>query len=140
VRDEHVQGWRYQLAVFASLVTNAANKGADKLADAWFDAWSSSDAAERSAFFDSATTADVSFRDKYGNVATRAELIAHVDAVHKFMPGMKIARDGATRHCQGTVLVDWTAKMADGKPAGNGTNVFELDADGRITAATGFWR
>jgi uncharacterized protein YndB with AHSA1/START domain len=140
VRDEHVQGWRYQLAIFANLVTNAANKRADKIADAWFEAWSSTDADERRTFFEGATTEDVTFRDKYGCVDTRADLVAHVDAVHAFMPGSRIVRDGATIHCQGTFLVDWIATLADGKPAGRGTNVFELDPHGRVVAATGFWR
>lgn len=140
VRDQHVQGWRHQLAVLANAVTNAANKGADKLADAWFEAWSQPDPEERRAFFEGATTEDVSFRDKYGNVTTRADLVAHVDAVHKLMPGSRIVRDGPTLHCQGSVLADWIATARDGKPAGRGATVFELDAEGRIASVIGFWR
>jgi len=55
------------------------------------------------------------------------------------MPGLRITRDGTPRHCQGTVLVDWTAAGPDGQPRGRGTNVFTLAPDGRIEAVTGFW-
>src|SRR5262249_10068672 len=39
VRDHHVQGWRFQLALFANLVANTVNAHAADLVDAWFDAW-----------------------------------------------------------------------------------------------------
>ena len=50
-----------------------------------------------------------------------------------------IARDGDVRHCQGTVLADWTAATVDGQPRGRGTNVFTFGANGHIAAVTGFW-
>ena len=31
----------------------------------------------------------------------------HLAAVHRFMPGLRLTRDGAVRHCQVTVLADW---------------------------------
>src|SRR5262249_21142274 len=40
VRDVHVQGWRYQLSVFANLVADDVHRGADALAARWFEAWS----------------------------------------------------------------------------------------------------
>ena len=39
VRDEHVQGWRYQLSVFANLVANDLHHDAQAIVDAWFAAW-----------------------------------------------------------------------------------------------------
>ena len=58
---------------------------------------------------------------------------------HRFMPGMRVARAGVVRQCQWRAIADWTATGADGAPRGAGTNVFEFDADGRVTAVTGFW-
>jgi hypothetical protein len=37
------------------------------------------------------------------------------------------------------VLADWVALAADGQERGRGTNLFALDADGRIAEVTGFW-
>jgi hypothetical protein len=37
------------------------------------------------------------------------------------------------------VLADWVAVGSDGQERGRGTNLFVLDADGRIAAVTGFW-
>ena len=34
---------------------------------------------------------------------------AHLAAVHKFMPGMRLERRGDIRHCQSHVLADWVA-------------------------------
>ena len=39
-RDEHVQGWRYQLSVFGNVVADLVNINAAEAADAWFGAWS----------------------------------------------------------------------------------------------------
>ena len=55
------------------------------------------------------------------------------------MPGMRLAREGEVRHCQGTVLADWIARGADGQERGRGTNVFVLGAGARIDSVTGFW-
>jgi hypothetical protein len=37
------------------------------------------------------------------------------------------------------VLADWVAINSDGDERGRGTNLFVLDAEGRITNVTGFW-
>jgi len=69
----------------------------------------------------------------------KSDLRPHLAAVHKFMPGMRLERDGDIRHCQGTVLADWVARTVDGSERGRGTNVFALGHHGRIEAVTGFW-
>jgi uncharacterized protein YndB with AHSA1/START domain len=47
VRDQHLQGWRFQLSLFANLVADEVNAGAPDLADAWFAAWSITNGTER---------------------------------------------------------------------------------------------
>jgi hypothetical protein len=47
-------------------------------------------------------------------------------------------RTGNVRHCQGTVLAEWTAHSSDGQERARGTNVFVLGPDGRIRSVTGF--
>jgi len=139
VRDEHVQGWRYQLSLFANLVSNDVQASATATIDAWLDAWSTSDAVARASSLARIADPAVRFRDRFSSVDGLDDLQAHLDAAHRFMPGMRMLRDGATRHCQGVALADWIVRSADGRERARGTNVFVLNADGRIDAVTGFW-
>src|SRR5215831_21104323 len=38
-RDHHVQGWRFQLSLFANAVSDEVFANASGLVDAWFEAW-----------------------------------------------------------------------------------------------------
>ncbi|HEY3120543.1 MAG TPA: SRPBCC domain-containing protein [Vicinamibacteria bacterium] len=139
VRDHHVQGWRYQLAVFGNVVADEVHAGAGGAVDGWFAAWSEPDVARREAAFARVAAPQVRFRDRYSLVDGAADLLAHVAAAQRFMPGIRLQREGEVRHCQGTVLADWIARGAGGQERGRGTNVFVFDAAGRIESATGFW-
>jgi uncharacterized protein YndB with AHSA1/START domain len=139
VRDHHVQGWRYQLAVFANVVADGLLGDADARVDAWFAAWSESDGERRGQILDALVAADVRFRDRFSLVEGRADLDPHLAAVHLFMPGSRLERAGGVRHCLGTALADWVARGPDGAERGRGTNVFEFDADGRIAQVVGVW-
>src|SRR5688572_4557817 len=139
VRDHHVQGWRYQLSLFANAVANDAFGGADTVVDRWFAAWSEPDAAVRDAAVHRIVAPGISMRDQFSAIDGLPDLIAHLAAVHQFMPGMRITRDGAVRQCQGMALADWIAKGASGEERGRGTNVFDLTPDGQIEGVTGFW-
>jgi uncharacterized protein YndB with AHSA1/START domain len=138
-RDHHVQGWRYQLAVFANVVADQVNAAAVTRADEWFAAWSEPDAAERERLLAEAVGSEVTFRDRFSLVEGLEDLKPHLAAVHEFMPGMRLTRAGDVRHCQGTVLADWIAQGQDGAERGRGTNVFTLDPDGRIAGVVGLW-
>jgi len=137
-RDHFVQGWRYQLAVFGNIVSDEANAGAAARVDDWFRGWSEPDAAARERLFAGLVSADLQFRDRYSHLDGMADLLPHITAAQHFMPGVQLRRDGDVRHCQGTVLADWTA-TADGQPRGRGTNVFVVGGDGKFTSITGFW-
>ena len=138
-RDEHVQGWRYQLSVFGNVVANEVHAGAAGAVDAWFEAWSEPDAGAREAILARVAVPDIGFRDRFSLVSGLDDLRPHLAAVHRFMPGMRIRREGEVRHCQGTVLADWIALGADGQEKGRGTNVFVFRGAGRIESVTGFW-
>jgi len=138
-RDNHVQGWRYHLAVFASAVANEAFAGVDALAERWFAAWNEADAAARRRAFRTLVTDDVLFQDAYSLTRGFDDLDAHVAGAKVHMPGITMEKSAATRQCQGTALVEWVAKLPDGKPMAKGTNVFELAPDGRIERVVGFW-
>jgi len=138
-RDHHVQGWRYQLSLFANVVLNELHGGAADKVDGWFAAWSAPDETTRAERLAAIAAPDVRFRDRFSLVAGMSDLLPHLAATHRFMPGFRLQRSGEVRHCQATALADWVAVGPDGQERGRGTNVFTLGADGRIEAVTGFW-
>ena len=84
-------------------------------------------------------SADVRFRDRFSLLDGLDDLVPHIGATQRFMPGHAPRRRGDVRHCQGTLLVEWTAVGGDGQERASGTNVFTLRADGMIESVTGFW-
>jgi uncharacterized protein YndB with AHSA1/START domain len=138
-RDEHVQGWRFQLSLFANAIAGKVNGNAAERVDRWFAAWSDPQTPSREQALDAMAAAGIRFQDRFSCIDGEAELKAHLAAVHRFMPGMRLERRGDIRHCQWHVLADWVALATDGQERGRGTNLFELDADGRIAGVTGFW-
>jgi uncharacterized protein YndB with AHSA1/START domain len=138
VRDQHIQGWRYQLSLFSNVVADEINRGAAAAVDAWFDAWAEADAAKREKTLGAIASADVRFHDRYSNISTLAELFPHIAAAQHFMPGMRMERSGDVRHCQGTVLANFVIVAPDGAERASGTNVFVFGPGGQIETATGF--
>ena len=139
-RDEHVQGWRYQLSVFANAVADGVHATPEAAIDSWFAVWSETDAARRAISVARIAVPLVRVRDRFSCIEGADDLAAHVGASQRFMPGVRLQRAGPTRHCQGMVLAEWTASGPDGQVRGQGTNVFVLSPDGRIESVTGFWR
>lgn len=138
--EDYVQGWRFQLSLFANVVTDEVNANAAGAADAWFAAWAEPDAQARERSLSSIASRDVRFHDRFSNLDGLADLLPHITAAQHFMPGLRLKRQGEPRHCQGMALVDWTAEGADGASRGAGTNAFVFGPTGKIEWVTGFWR
>ena len=115
VRDEHVQGWRYQLALFANVVAQEAHAGAAELADRFFALWRETDAGRRRAELEAIADPALAFRDPYSCTNGLDDLDAHVGAAQRFMPGVVLERAGEVRQCQGVALVDWVVRGPDGR-------------------------
>jgi uncharacterized protein YndB with AHSA1/START domain len=137
-RDSHVQGWRFQLSLFANAVANLVNADAAGAVDRWFGAWNEPDAAARRRLLSDLVSDGVRFRDKFSRMEGIDELDAHLDAARRFMPGIELKRSGAVRHCQGSALADWVA-VREGAQVSSGTNIFTFGPDGRVDAVTGLW-
>ena len=137
-RDEHVQGWRFQLSLFANIVSDEVNEDATRVVDAWFAAWAEPDAAVRERLLEEVCSPLVRMQDRFSNLSGLEDVLPHIAAAQRFMPGVRLQRKGDVRHCQGLLLADWTA-TANGQPRGSGTNVFGCGASGRIEWVTGFW-
>lgn len=138
-RDEHVQGWRYQLSVFGNVVADLVNAHAADVVDAWFVAWSEQNEDARRQQLAKIATTDVRFRDRFSLLDGVDDLVPHIGATQRFMPDMHLTRRGDILHCQGVLLVAWIAVGSDGQERASGTNVFVLQADGLIESVTGFW-
>ena len=138
-RDEHVQGWRFQLSLFANIVADEVTANAPRYIDMWFDAWAEPDVIARKKMLGEVVVPEVRMQDRYSNLDGLDDLMPHISASQRFMPGLRMRRAGDVRHCQGMVLADWTVTGLDGKPRGSGTNVFVFGPTGRIEWVTGFW-
>jgi uncharacterized protein YndB with AHSA1/START domain len=138
VRDEHVQGWRFQLSLFGNVIADEMYARSAEHVDAWFEAWSNPDADARAAALARIAASHVRFRDRFSAIEGSDDLLAHLAAAQRFMPGMRMSRESEVRHCQGMVLADWIARASDGAERGRGTNVFVF-ANGKIESVTGFW-
>ena len=137
-RDEHVQGWRYQLSVFGNVVSDLVNAGAADVVDAWFGAWSETDENTRRQTLATIASADVRFRDRFSLLDGLDDLVQHIGATQRFMPDMHLratARCGTPRACSSSGGPRWRR----GQQRASGTNVFTLGGDGKIVSVTGFW-
>jgi uncharacterized protein YndB with AHSA1/START domain len=137
-RDEHVQGWRFQLSLFGNAVANEAYAGAEKTVDAWFGAWIIAEDVVRREKLTAIVTPRIQFRDRFSLLDGLEDLSAHIGASLRFMPGISLHRNGAVRQCQGSVLVDWVAKDTSGTERMTGSSVYALSPDGRIDSVTSF--
>ena len=136
--NAHIQGWRYQLSLFANIATDVVNARAAEVVDTWFDTWADPDAASRDRTLSRIAVPTLSFRDRFSHTDGIDDLVAHIAGAQRFMPGMRMQRAGDVRHCQGTVLANYVARSTDGQERATGTNVFVFDAEGRLQHVTGF--
>ena len=134
---QHVQGWRFQLSLFANVVAEEVFADATAVVDAWFEAWLIADDAARRAAFEKVNVGAVRFNDRFSALESVTDLTEHAGASQRFMPGVRMKREGSIRHCQGAVLANWTTSGGQAPPS-SGTNLFLFAADGRIAAVIGF--
>jgi uncharacterized protein YndB with AHSA1/START domain len=139
VRDEHVQGWRFQLSLFANAVSDEVNRNATAVADAWFGVWNDPDAAAREKTMRRIASPDITMSDRYSCLSSLPDLLAHIEASRRFMPGVHLSRSGTLGHCQGVALADFVAVQGD-RELMRGTNVFTFGPDGKLEAVVGVTR
>jgi hypothetical protein len=139
IRDQYVQGWRYQLALFSGVIGEEGKAEITRRVDDFFRAWGEPDARIRRDLLESCATSAITFRDAFSATDGLEELLANLEAVQVFLPGVTLARRGDVRVSHGSALASWSAARGSGEPAGTGVNVFDLSADGRISGVVGFW-
>lgn len=139
IRDHFVQGWRHQLALFSKTVAEEVHSTVADKVDAYLRAWGEPDGKVRRSLLESCATPGLVFRDAFSATDGMEEMLANLEAVQVFMPGMTLQRAGEVRMSHGTAIADWTASAADGSPRGKGSNVYDLSPDGLISRVVGFW-
>ena len=139
IRDEHVQGWRFQLSLFSNVVLDELHANAAAAVDAWLGAWLEADAEKRRDLLAGVAVPNVRFSDRSSAIVGLDEANAHIGAAQRFMPGMRMERRGDVRHCQGTVLAEWVALTKDNQERGRGTTVYAFGPGGKIESVVGFW-
>jgi uncharacterized protein YndB with AHSA1/START domain len=138
IRDAHVQGWRYQLALFSRAVAEDSRPAAAGRIDAWLAAWGEADAEERRRLLESCAVPGVLFRDAYSATEGLEDLLANLEAIQRFLPDVTFVREGDVLLSHGTAIARWTARRG-GDPIGRGANVYDLSPDGRFARVVGFW-
>jgi uncharacterized protein YndB with AHSA1/START domain len=138
--EEHLGGWRFQLSLFANVTAAEQHAALAPLCDRFLALWGEPDPERRARELGELCGDGVEFLDGYAALAGRNELLGHIAACRRFMPGVSLQRSGDVRHCQGTAVHDWTARAADGSARGQGTNVVTLAPDGRIARVVGIAR
>jgi uncharacterized protein YndB with AHSA1/START domain len=139
VRDEHVQGWRYQLALFSNVASREQHSHLSQSIDAYFQLWNTLNPEQRLQNMRNILEEGILFQDKHSCTHGMEDLNLHLSAYQRFMPGMTLQRDGEIRECQGTAIVRWIANKKDGSRIAAGLNVFALSPEGKIRTITGFW-
>lgn len=137
-RDAHIQGWRFQLSLFANAVANIVYASATEKIDEWFAAWRTTDEGARAKMLAKISVPAIHFADRYSLLEGQDDLSAHINASQRFMPGIELRRKGAVKHCLGTVVCDWTAQDKNGIEKATGTNIFTFCLDARIASVQGF--
>lgn len=139
IRDLHIDGWRYQLALFANVTCKDQHAGFAELLDEYFHVWELNDFNARMEILNRIADSDITFRDAYGSIIGREELSRHIGAAQRFMANIRLQREGEPVQCQGTAMARWSARKPDGNETARGTSMFHFTPHGRIASITGFW-
>jgi hypothetical protein len=137
-RDEHVQGWRFQLSLFGNVIANEIHRDAATVIDGWFGAWSIGEEMARKEAFARVSSPDVRLRDRFSLIEGLDDLVAHSAAYQRFFPGIRLDRHGDVRQCQGTALANWVSPSNGGEPRMTGLCCFVLSTDNQIDLVTNF--
>ncbi len=138
-RDHHVQGWRYQMAVFSNVVTATEHANVNETADKFLAAWGEPDVALQASLLEQSVAPEISFRDKFSATEGLEDMKLHLAAAVQHMPGVRVKREGDVSQCQGTAVIRWVVIGPNGAEMGRGMNVCELAPDGKFARVTGFW-
>jgi uncharacterized protein YndB with AHSA1/START domain len=138
IRDMHVGGWRYQMAIFSAVVCKEQHAGYKQILADYLMLWNTPDSKSRLEILERIAAKDIRFQDRYGCVNDRDDLNGHIENSQKFM-SLSLKQDGEPIETQGYAQSSWIANRPDGTEASRGTNVFHFTPNGLIKSVVGFW-
>jgi hypothetical protein len=124
--------------VFANVVSARGFAGLPSAVDAFFAACRRRTRGRRRSALSGIVTEDVTFSDAFSCTAGIDDLVAHLAAAQMHMPGIVLSRTGEVRQCQGTAVVDWTARGRTAR-ARQGHERLRSRAGWAHRAVVGFW-
>ncbi|MCA9193152.1 MAG: SRPBCC domain-containing protein [Planctomycetales bacterium] len=137
IRDQHISGWRYQLALFANLVPEDYFASAPQLIDDYYRAWSQAEVEARQQILASTCDANVTFADQYGCTLELEDLVGHVNACAVHFPGVELRATHAPARTQNFFLSPWAAYLGE-QVVMQGNNLFEFSPSGKMRRIVGF--
>ena len=94
VRDHHVQGWRYQLSLFANVVADEIARRSRRAGGRVVRGVGGARRGGARAQPRAIAAPGVRMRDRFSCVEGAEELTLHIGAAQRFMPGMRLTRTG----------------------------------------------
>lgn len=103
-------------------------------------AWNTPDAAARRPLVEAAFAPGVRYADPMFAASGHDEVDAMVAGVHTAYAGCRFVATGDVEAYHDRLLWHWSLVRPDGTPVAHGLDVAVVDADGRLTEVTGFFR
>jgi len=139
-RTGTLAGWTHYLSTLAAdAAQSTAQDRVFDLLGSWGAAWSEPDPATRMAHLDRCWAEDGRFRNPMACCDGREALSAHMANAQAHMQGASIEATSEFAFSHNFFRYGWRMVSADGTPMASGTDVGEIDPDGRIAWIVGFW-
>ncbi|MFN9470084.1 nuclear transport factor 2 family protein [Acidovorax sp.] len=120
-----------------SSALNAASAAPD-IAARYLAAWNATDAAERERLVQGTFSTDVHYLDPMMEGRGHDGLAALIAGAQQRFAGHRFVLHGTPEGHHGVVRFSWALTAPGAEPVARGTDVAELDADGRLRRVTGF--
>ena len=134
----HRGGWRYYLALLTEAASAAAFDGMlTHRVEAFVDAWAEEDLERRRDILAKCVTDDVVFRDAMGFTTGIDDLIGHISAALRFMPGVRLEAVGTPRRVHEVAVFDWRMMGPEDAVLAEGIDIARLAPDGRFREVVG---
>ncbi|HSM37308.1 MAG TPA: SRPBCC domain-containing protein [Longimicrobiales bacterium] len=137
----HRGGWRYYVALLTEAASAAAFDGfLTQRVEAFISAWGETDLDLRRQKLEECVCDDVVFRDAMGYTTGVDDLIGHISAALRFMPGVRLEARGEPARTHEVAVFGWRMVGPEGAELAVGDNVARLAGDGRFREVVGVRR
>jgi hypothetical protein len=118
--------------------SSTASENPFDVAARYLAAWNEADPARRAVLVADAFAPDVEYRDPMMDGRGHAGIGELIGAVHHRFAGHRFTLHGTPEAHHDVVRFSWSLAAADTPPVARGTDVAEIDGEGRLRRVTGF--